>query len=252
MSLILTSSQVMEAMIEHVRANLKLQDRQESESNKVITFMGRGITQEDLDVLFALEVVGTNQRALEHTHFNRTLEERTAPGSRMERTYTGFLFPKSIDYTSAVSTYHGPYFKQARLLPQEADSELRARYSRFNHYDVKDLSRIEWSFVIPLTGSRIAYYNPLTGAVQTHEFQKFPKQEPIPDNRPLDQDYLWFWLMRGHFPSKDNKLRAANTFRDIQQGLHDRVRHIIRTFPIAGSFTLKKYNNGASLLVPYE
>ena len=249
MSSILTPSQVTEAMIEHIRANLQLQDRKESVSNNVVTFAGRGISGEDLDIQFVLEVIIKHEEALSHTFFDLILQERTASRLMKERMYSGFIFPKSIDYKSGSILFEGPYFRQARLLPDDADPDLKDKYAKFGYWNVKDLSRIEWESAIPLTGSKIAYYNPLKCTVHIHEFQRFPEYEPIPDNRPLNQDYLWYWLRIGHFPRGDNESRTAKTFRGIQQGLHDRIRHIIGTFDISGYFTLSRYGKGAAQIV---
>lgn len=250
MSSILTPSQITEAMVEYVRANLQLRGLRESGSNKVMTFSGRGLEGEDSDLTFALEVIIQHEKALSHTFFDRILQERSAPRPIRERTYSGFLFPKSIDYRDADILFEGPYFKQARLLPNGADPDLKAQYAKFGYWNVKDLSRIEWEFAIPSSGSRIAYYNPFKGTIQVHEFQKFPEYEPIPDNRPLSQYYLWQWLRIGRFPSGDNGSRNAKTFREIQQGLHDRVRRIIRSSEIAESFTLSRYGKCVAKIVP--
>lgn len=250
----LTPSQVAESMIEYVRANLKLQDRKEQDSKQTITFSGRSITEPEHQ--FALEVVINilySNKALPVSFFEKRISERAGARLRKDRTYTGIVFPKSIDYKSADVKFKGPYFKQARLLrTARSDEELIDKYKRFRRYDVKELARIEWQFALPLCSSRIAYFNPIKNMIQVHDFQRFAVNEIIPDNIPLDKGYFWYYAERGYFPGWDSDSKKAKVFGDIQEGLHDRIRHIIRTKEVNSAFTLTSTKEGGAKLVPYQ
>lgn len=251
-----TLSQAIESMVEHVRTNLKLQDRKEDQSRSVITITGRGISCEALDVPFAIDVVTKINRALPINHFNRTIEERSS-STIGEKAFTGILFPRSIDYAAEVAELHTPYLKQAKLIPEWMNPELKARYARFQRYDVKDLSRIEWKVALPLGGYRIAYYNPLHDTVEVCTIMKFGRGEIIPDNRPREEragqeGYFWDFIELGRFPSNENKSRKAEVFRGIQKGLHDRVRKIVRTETIPGQFTMRNYGSAGARFEKYQ
>jgi len=252
----LKTSEVIEAMVEYVRANLKLRDRKETGSNQCLTFTGRGVTESEQDVKFVLEVViniKNKDEAARIDFFQRRVKERSSPHHIKGRRFTGIIFPKSIDYASAKRKFYCPYFRQANLLQTISDEiGLLEMYKEFNYNDVKDLSRVEWSFAMSLAGSQIAYYNPIKDRINIHNFTRFPCNQVIPDNRPIDQGYFWDYMRVGEFPGVEGPIKKADTFRGIQQGLHDRVRKMVKTISISGEFSLSKWGSKGAKIIHYE
>lgn len=240
----LTASQAIESMVEHARANLQLQEPKQHDSKGLMIITGRGILDRDFDVPFAFGLVTKTNRALSVSYFNRKITSSSAAGT----TSIGIILPRSIDYETAAVELGTPYLKQAQLLPEWMDPKLRAKYARFEQYDVKDLSRLEMELAIPLSGYQVAYYNPLHGTIEVCSIMKFPKSKIIPDNRPREeradeQGYFWDFIEAGVFPNPDDFSRKADVFRGIQEGLNDRVRRIVDTKTIRGGFTLTRYTS---------
>ncbi|MDP2749787.1 MAG: hypothetical protein Q8O89_03070 [Nanoarchaeota archaeon] len=251
-------SEATEYMIDYVRANLVLDEKSESTQENRMTIKGKGITEKDAGIEFSLELMlgddYTKKTSKTKKKIDNIVDDRSSEHFRKDRIYTAFLFPKSVDYKTAETKAITPYFKQADLLQTINtlnDKELLEKYSRFSHYDVKELSRTEWEIALPLGGSRIAYYNPLKKIIQVHDFQKFQVDQIIPANRPIDQGYFWDYVKSGTFPSQTNMRRKACIFKGIQQGLHDRVRRIIRTEDIQDKFTLSANERNGAMIVPY-
>lgn len=252
----LRSSEIVEAMVEHVRTNLRLEDMKEKSRKSRMTFTGAGVLDSEKGISFSLEVITTVEysgRALRKDSLKMLAESRGKPRLRKDRTYTGILFPKSVDYSKAAARFECPYFRQADLLSAiEEHPGLMAMYGRFSHNDVKHLSRIEWEVALPMLGQKISYYNPLKKIIQVHEFRKFPCDEIIPDNISLEKGYFWDFAGERHYPVQDplHPSKKIAVFLGIQEGLHDCVRKIIRSENIRGMFTLKSYKEGGAKLVP--
>lgn len=242
----LSNSQVVESMISFVRKNLELGDVKETskKNSPVVTFIG--VNKDDTKV--ALEVVVNieySNQAISKSYFNKRIENRTKHRSKKNKTYTAVLFPKSIDYPRANHEFRCSYFKQANLL-RTASKSMKLKYDRFRLTDTKELSRIEWDFILDKYGGKIAYYNPMTQIIDIHTFQCFPFQTLIPDNKKPDKGYFWDFMELGFLPREDNGTRKAKVFRGIQEGLHDRVRRMIKTEHLSGCFSLTSYKPGVA------
>ncbi len=253
----LRSSEVVEAMVEHLRKNLQLEDRTELFCREGMIFRGRGIAEKDMDRPFALEVMFdfdyTKKNSLRRKKVDERIKARCS-GKLSERIYTGFIFPKSVDYAGAKAEFISPYFRSPNLLETidaESEPELYERYKSFSYRNVKELSRPEWEIAITVAGSRVAYYNPMKKIVHVHELIKFPENTIIPDKRKQNEGYFWRYVMMGFFPQEGGS-RSADTFRAIQEGLHDRVRRIRCTEQIAGKFTLTRFDGRGAAVVEYR
>ena len=250
----LESKEVIEAMIEYVRRYLCLDDMKGPDvNNQSAIFTGREI---DGQTQFALEVVvkmhgrNGNLRSADIDFAKKRTAERSSPRKRDERVYTAVLFPKSIDYNRARIEFIGPYFRKPHLL-STADIDLRRKYRRFAFPNMRQLSRVEWEFAIPLSGNRVAYYNPQNGNLQVHSFRKLERHQVIPANVQLDKGYFWNFATDGFVPSESDPRRTAEVFRGIQEGLHDKVRMITSSIPL-NLFTLQSYEAHGARVVPYD
>ena len=106
MTKILNHSQSVEAMVEHVRMNLLLENKKEHQQRKsTLTFEGRGISEKSKRFSFALEAVIATDSAISESNFKQTVMERV---SRQDRMFTVFLFPKSIDSCCGSSILEQP------------------------------------------------------------------------------------------------------------------------------------------------
>ena len=245
----LFSGDVVDQMVEYVRENLELDDFGGPDSPKKkgsLIFTGRSV--EDGSNI-ALEIITSMSRAVSEKSLDKRVAKRVESRLKSERTYTGILFPKSIDYSRATVEFRCPYFKQADLLKTIwGEKELKENYLEFYYNRVKELSRVEWSFALPLCGRRIAYYNSQKERIQVHKFRRFPERRIIPDNLALDKGYFWDFARMG-FPLEGNVSRKAEVFRSIQEGLHDRVREMAGTENIDGLFTLASYGKAGAKFI---
>lgn len=260
----LKPNEVVEAMIEYVRANLKLQDREETTKKgqkQVITFTGRGIAGVAKDKKYALDLVIQYNRAASIKFISDLVAERSDNPNPKDIISTSLLFPKSLDYDSAKVRVTLPYFRQANLLSTTSDEiGLFDLYKEFNNNNIKDLSRVEWMFAIELGRAnvqfecpQIAYFNPKEdGQIDVHYFKKIGVNRIIPDHRSLDQEYLWKYVKKMHFPSNWDNSKEAETFRGIQQGLHDRIREIMKTVNLTGTITLTRQNDIGARIADYN
>ncbi len=242
----LTSSEVVKLMVEYVRKNLVLDNRKEEENKQSLTFTGTGVSEKDEGIKFAFEVV-TNiengNRALSKSYFNKKFNERSSPRLKKDRTFSGILLPRSIDYRSAKTKFQCPYFKQANLLNTvSADKNLQNRFYEFEHYNVKDLSIIERELLVPFYG-KVTYFNPSDEVIQVCQFSRFPWYEIIPDNVDLKKDYFWDFVKNlGFVPKeKDDEGKKLHVFRKMQEGLHNRIRKIHASEKVKRNFTLESY-----------
>ena len=238
-----------DAMIEFVKKYLQPYDSFKGPSYQGATSLVFAGTGEDGNN-YALEVVIQGDRAAGKNFGTKRVKDRSKAFRRNERTYTGILFPRGIDYSSSTVDFKSPYLNQADLLQTASlDEGLLQMYNDFSHYNVKKLKPVESDFAIPLTGNKVAYYNVQKNLMQVVEFQRFPVNEVIPANVPLDISAFWGYARRGKMPDFHDPTSSARYFRKAQKTLHDEVRKIIRTETIKGDFTLNPYGKAGARLI---
>ena len=240
-----------DAMIQFVKEHLQPYDSFEGpfyQGANSVVFTGQG---EDGNK-YALEVVIQTDRAAGKNFAAKRVQERAKSFKRKNRAYTGILFPRGIDYSSSTVDFKSPYLNQADLLQTASlDEGLLQMYNDFSHYNVKKLKPVESDFAIPLTGNKVAYYNvqKTKNLIQVVEFQRFPVNEVIPTNVPLNITAFWGYARRGKMPDFHDPTSSARYFRKAQKTLHDEVRKIIRTETIKGDFTLNPYGKAGARII---
>ncbi len=262
---IVTAEDVISMMLRFVRAYLALDNIvEEKRGQEAVVFSGTG--KDGLQ--YALEVVTRIDKAASFGNLQRRIDKRTKgkkPGAakqakeelvlkpKRDRIYTAFLFPASIE-TEALKI-ETPYRKRRDLLRTACeDHDLAIKYQRFSHKDILHLSDAEFRVALPYGKSRIAYYrlpqkrNSL-GEITVSELHRFPDNEIIPADRPLRQRYFWGPARINPYPSQSLFESYNTAFKGIQEGLHDRVRHIHLTEIVRARFTLEANDaDGANLV----
>ncbi len=210
----------------------------------IITKIDRKTTRDGYE---CVELCAASQRALK-----KRIEERQSPRLRKDRIYTAVLFPATL-HTKEVDV-DTPYLRPAELLATaKGNFKLLRMYDDFGHTNVKHLSDIEWRIALEAGMSTLAYFSPecsrnYRGRIHLVRFVSFPENQLIPDNIPLDAGYFWS-RMRNPYPSADNYSRFPRVFRQIQEGLHHRVRKIHSHQDITGSFTLVHNDRGGACII---
>lgn len=237
---ILSSEDVVEAMVEYVKANIQLNDLEISEQPSLMTFQGRGFEGDDDGLVFSLEVVTnrtTQGRAIPNNMVEDRIKNKSAERLRKDRIFTEFLFPRSLDYKTAKTKFYGHYLKKPSLLDQIRDDPLLMEiYRSFERNNVKIISRAERK-AMELNGPTRPYFHPAKRIIESYLLSRFREDVIIPDNRPRDQHYFWDYVIAKHFPAVEQD-RRSKLFRAIQEGLHNKVLTINQTQRYKGPFTL--------------
>ena len=247
---ILQPQEVTEAMVEHVRRFLLLENRKGP--NKYgkynITFEG----DTDKGIHCVVEVITKTDKAADAGNYRRRIHKRSSPQKRKERTHTVMIFPKARDYAGANPSVETPYCRATKLLEtvkyDQQDSitlqrwkrDMRDRHDKFAKNYYKNLSRVEFEVALLLGDGRIHYFEidkDGRSKIVVHRFHNIPYDTILPASRPINQNYFWDFVESGQYPY-ENQGSNARTFRDIQEGLHDEVKMIAKTDRTHGSFEL--------------
>jgi hypothetical protein len=257
----LNPKDVEEMMVEFTRKYLVLEDKKGPTrigENTSIMFQGFNEKEGNPVVVEMITRMKTNGNEGDiHSTHQDSLKKRVDK-RRAEGISTSVILPKAIDYSRAGMFFESPYCKKARLFEtakedEELSSVMQILYSKFRRDSVKELTRLEWEYLLPSTGKRISYFNPKSNQIENKSYIKFSEYEVIPDSRPLNQGYFWNFVKKNIMPFEDNDSKDAKIFRNIQEGLHDRIR-ILRDKdkPITGEFIVYDTNKPLATIIGYH
>ncbi len=244
----LSRNDVLESMVEFVRANLQLEDKRGPEYNpsrQSILFSGKRIGARR-EYIFSLEVIAAMDRQASVKLFLDRLM-----GRRNAMVYTAIVMPRSLDYHNANPTFHCPYLRRANLLEGLDDRLFEKFRAGFYRDSVFLLSDFETCVAIPLSGNDVAYYNPKTDSIEVFWFRQFPKRKIIPFNEEtlgcrLNPCWdLWYLRNLDFLPENRGIRRSTEIFLNKQRHLHRVVRQGMKKQDkaIRESFSLEPYRS---------
>lgn len=259
---ILAPDQVEEMMVEFARKYLVLDQRagpdEINDGSAGILFEGLNPENGKQIALELITRIRTNGNEGELHSAHQDAMKRRVEGRAKTGIHTAIILPRAIDYSRAGMLFESPYCRTARLFDTARQDEdlgniIDTNYSMFRMDSIKDLTRLEWEYLLPATGRRIAYFNPKTEAIENKSYMKFKEYQIIPDSRPLDQEYFWYFVRKGYIPNEDSTGQSAKIFRGIQEGLHDRIR-VMRDKgePVKRQFTVLPTNKQIAMIAEYD
>lgn len=245
---IITNEEAVEKMLAFVNRNLVLDGTEIKKSKSRTIITGTGIEGEKS----VLEIITPSGSGRPITA--KYLEGVTEKDKRQvhgKRSYRAFILPRSILYWNAPAVFDGTYLRPAGGITKLQDMlpQFREYFQHFDYTSSIGLSRAEQFLADIHSGDRammLNYYNPLKDSIQQVSFRRYPADEPIPSN------LLWIKHMAYRlFPTHPTASKEADEkFKELQDGLHEKVRIMIVRNEIASNqkFTLTPRGKGAGII----